>query len=339
MRFHSIHSFIHFRLATILFLLLLGISPVFPQNKACNKLIRKAEKKLTDWKMPIKNVFHLGVIKIDSISIPAGEKKVQLFFSKPLSHMPVREETVRELNTSIAQKLGRGFRNYEVEIRTDGHKITELVPNLFRKKLSEDSLRFPRETKAAPPFITKLDYPTYNSGLNNKIIALWHSHGWYYEAKLDRWEWQRARLNSTVEDMLPMSFVLPYLVPMLENAGATVMIPRERDVQVNEVIVDNDLSTGTSEIELNRISPDTLYPGFRWKDSLIANENPFKMGSHLSFPAGETGFLTYVPDIPEGGDYAVYISYAESDENIEKDRKSTRLNSSHIPLSRMPSSA
>ena len=42
--------------------------------------------------------------------------------------------------------------------------------------------------------------------------------------------------------MFTQSFVLPYLVPMLENAGAYVMLPRERDTQINEVIVDNDSS-------------------------------------------------------------------------------------------------
>lgn len=34
--------------------------------------------------------------------------------------------------------------------------------------------------------------------------------------------------------------MLPYLVPMLENAGAYVLMPRERDVQTEEAIADND---------------------------------------------------------------------------------------------------
>ena len=33
----------------------------------------------------------------------------------------------------------------------------------------------------------------------------------------------------------------PYIIPMLENAGAIVYTPRERDWQRNEVIVDNDI--------------------------------------------------------------------------------------------------
>ena len=41
-----------------------------------------------------------------------------------------------------------------------------------------------------------------------------------------------------------MAYTLPMLVPMLENAGANVFVPRERDWQVHEVIVDNDGSTG-----------------------------------------------------------------------------------------------
>jgi hypothetical protein len=55
------------------------------------------------------------------------------------------------------------------------------------------------------------------------------------------WEWQRPCLFQTVEDMFTQGFVLPYLVPMLENAGAYVMLPRERDVQTLEVIADNDV--------------------------------------------------------------------------------------------------
>lgn len=73
----------------------------------------------------------------------------------------------------------------------------------------------------------------------------------YYEPKLNRWEWQRARCLQTVEDLYTQSFVLPYLVPMLENAGANVLLPRERDCQTAEIIIDNDgcLNTGSTYAE------------------------------------------------------------------------------------------
>ena len=69
---------------------------------------------------------------------------------------------------------------------------------------------------------------------------MWQSHGKYFELGANRWEWQRARLFESVEDKFTQSFVLPYLIPMLENAGAYVMTPRERDTNPYEVIVDND---------------------------------------------------------------------------------------------------
>ena len=48
------------------------------------------------------------------------------------------------------------------------------------------------------------------------------------------------RLFCTTEDLFTQSFIIPYLIPMLENAGANVFTPRERDTQKQEVIVDND---------------------------------------------------------------------------------------------------
>ncbi|MCB0298277.1 MAG: hypothetical protein KDG51_24165, partial [Calditrichaeota bacterium] len=77
-------------------------------------------------------------------------------------------------------------------------------------------------------------------GLAGKNIVVAHSHGWHYDNVEQRWEWMRPRLFQTVEDLLPMSFTIPYLIPMLENAGAYVFVPRERDIQVHEVVVDND---------------------------------------------------------------------------------------------------
>ena len=44
----------------------------------------------------------------------------------------------------------------------------------------------------------------------------------------------------SVEDKYTQSYVLPYVIPMLQNAGAIVMTPRERDTNPYEVVVDND---------------------------------------------------------------------------------------------------
>ncbi|MCQ2327809.1 MAG: hypothetical protein MJZ59_00445 [Paludibacteraceae bacterium] len=63
-------------------------------------------------------------------------------------------------------------------------------------------------------------------GLEGRHIALWASHGWFKDPHTDLYRWQRARLWTTVEDVFTTAFVAPYLVPMLENAGAVVLQPR-----------------------------------------------------------------------------------------------------------------
>ena len=77
-------------------------------------------------------------------------------------------------------------------------------------------------------------------GLQNRHIAVWASHGRFYDARKQAWRWQRPSMFGTTEDLFTQTIVVPYLIPMLEKAGANVFTPRERDWQCNEVIVDND---------------------------------------------------------------------------------------------------
>ncbi len=154
------------------------------------------------------------------------------------------------------------------------------------------------------------------AGLAGKSIALWHSHGYYFEMNLDRWEWQRARLFGTVEDISVMGYVLPYLTKMLENAGANVFLPRERDTQTNEVIVDNDISDGASEVVLHLgASAEKISTGFLKTDTLYPGLNPFRKGTSLRI-SGDSA--QYIPEIPESGKYAVYISYPARSDNSTK---------------------
>lgn len=162
------------------------------------------------------------------------------------------------------------------------------------------------------------------NGLQNRHIALWQSHGLYYDQKLARWEWQRARLFQTVEDLYTMSYVLPFLTPMLENAGAVVLLPRERDTQIHEVIVDNDdPDSGYSEQGGTYLwrTDEKDNCGFAHKKKIYTHfDNPFRMGTYRRIvthnPAlnkkavMQPAFAEWIPDIPCTGQYAVYVSYA-----------------------------
>lgn len=162
----------------------------------------------------------------------------------------------------------------------------------------------------------------FEKGLSGRHLAVWQSHGRYYETKTSRWEWQRAQNFTTVEDMYTQSYVIPFLIPMLENAGAYVLSPRERDTQRNEAVVDNDPAFALPRPDKvrksgsYRESGDWYNAGMGFadiKETYTGDDNPFQMGTARAAKvhpgsSGETK-VTWTPDIPERGRYAVYVSY------------------------------
>ena len=61
--------------------------------------------------------------------------------------------------------------------------------------------------------------------LTDRTIALYPSHGLYFNRDRNEWIWQRATLWTTVEDVYSQEYVR-LIRRMLENAGATVLSPR-----------------------------------------------------------------------------------------------------------------
>ena len=63
------------------------------------------------------------------------------------------------------------------------------------------------------------------SDLTDRQIVLYPSHGLYFNRDRNEWIWQRATLWTTVEDLYSQEYVR-LIKRMLENAGATVLMPR-----------------------------------------------------------------------------------------------------------------
>jgi hypothetical protein len=246
-------------------------------------------------------------IAIDSVVVV--KKRLQLFANVNLSYGRFDHAMTDSIYTHLKSVLPDNLKRRSVELYSDGYKIEDYIP-LSRKERFTNKTDIPLKKNTSTPF-------TVTKGLQNKHIALWQSHGWYYEQKLDRWEWQRARIFQTVEDLLPQSFVLPYLVPMLEKAGANVFLPRERDTQRYEIIVDNDRSSAQSSYAEqigNEPWTNGDTPGFAHLKSVYYDlENPFRDGTFRqakTVTKGDESLCTWLPDIPEKGKYGVYISYA-----------------------------
>ena len=263
--------------------------------------------------------------KIDTIIISPKLRKIDISLNQAFGNIPIREENSAAIYTEFKNSLGRKFAKYSITISVAGRPIEQLIPNFYRSsKRRYDQSRMPLPETRSYPLIRNMSKPWQpNQGLYNRNIALWHSHGWYYEQKLDRWEWQRARVFQTVEDLLPMSFTLQYLVPMLENAGAQVFMPRERDTQTNEIVIDNDAPlTKNSYQEYADATNDWYTPtdsGFAiGTPPYEAGDNPFKSGTYRSIYADTlaTAKIRWLPKVTEPGTYGIYISYASSDSNV-----------------------
>ena len=162
------------------------------------------------------------------------------------------------------------------------------------------------------------------SGLAGRHLALWQSHGRVYSADKGVWQWQRPSLFCTVEDLFTQSIVVPFLMPMLENAGAVVYTPRERDWQTECVIVDNDASGGKS-----RYSEEDGR-SLKWREYNIGyadaqevyrdGDNPFAMGTSRyvtsSSDKKNRAEAVWHPAIPIDGRYAVYVSYQSFENSV-----------------------
>jgi hypothetical protein len=267
--------------------------------------------------------------KIDSVEVDTIKKFVKVKFNENLSYTPFRENNVKALYSEIKGIFGDRFNNFTFTIETMKHTIEELIPNYYRPDSTKyDKSRTPlfRHTKPLP-VVQNTSKPYKPAlGLYGNNIALWASHGWYYNKKTERWEWQRPRLFQSVEDILPLSFVTTYLIPMLENAGANVFDPRERDIQKNSVVIDNDSPIDLKSkyyIELNKDKKN------HWKNGNGAGfsigdppypsgYNPFTKGTFRTIisESVESASVSWIPDFPAAGNFAVYISYPASDSNV-----------------------
>ncbi len=242
-----------------------------------------------------------------------------------LACLPIRPHTVEQLKQFVLD-IHKHKKYADVVLLSQGKPLETFITNQYLPVEKRVNLyRVPTENKALVRNLSQ-SYEV-SKGLNQRHIALWASHGAYFEQGLNRWEWQRARLQLTVEDLFTSSFTMPFLVPMLENAGAIVLQPRERDTQLNEIIVDEDGSSG-GEVNVKKNSRCwelSETGGFKYEEkNYIEGENPFTQGTYrlaLSEPDEKEASCTeWTPNISHSGRYAVYVSYKSFAESTEAAR-------------------
>lgn len=252
-----------------------------------------------------------GGLRINSVKTDRNARTAKISLNENFTYLPVTKEFIDSLSRHISLALPDSLSDMHVTLNVGQRNLAYYITKVDK---------LPEKFRKNPPFVTEVR-PFVNpvNGLPNDIIALWHSHGRYF--RNGYWAWQRGYLFQSLEDTYTMSYILQYVVPMLENAGAYVMLPRERDLSRHEVIVDNDINPGGaifSQPYYKEVNGKTEWTtgeedGFIYDlPDFRDTENPFENGTYrqtATIKNGKPSLAAWYADIPEDGEYAVYISY------------------------------
>lgn len=173
----------------------------------------------------------------------------------------------------------------------------------LQKLLIKDDAAQGRPAQGSP--VTRTD-DGRTGALSGRNIAMWPSHGRYYESSLRRWEWQRARLFTTVEDLLTPSIALPFLIPMLEDAGAMVLTARERDTtRICQIVDETDDGFSATRKAARTVT------GFGHYKTLSGHDNPFAKGAANIYEKmdGAEDSVVFRGTAMATGPMEVYIAY------------------------------
>ena len=252
-------------------------------------------------------------VEVDTVAVEGGVAVAR--FSRDLGDGPVRPATASAFEREVAAALAPVYGGLAVRVETRGDALGALVPNAERAPADRDPARVFAPPVTGPPLVRPADGRRQPAaGLAGRHVALWPSHGWLWTA--DGWGWQRPRLFTSVEDLLTVGFVTRELAPMLERAGAVVMLARERDVRAREAVVD-DGAAGYRETGGWSDGP----AGFALRESYGDGQNPFALGGTRE---ARRGAAVWTPDLPEPGAYAVHVSYAAGPSRSEAARYTVR---------------
>lgn len=257
---------------------------------------------------------------VDSLRINDTLKEVLIYPTENFYSQPFNSDRLKQIYNQLSDYLPGQYADYRLRLFAKHHQpIEELIPNHLRTEGFDESRKWSSGVETESVWVKPLSKSyDVSKGLQDRHLMVWASHGRFYKNVHSSWEWQRPNLFCTTEDLLTQSIVYPYLLPMLENAGAIVVTPRERDAQTEMYVVDNDAYTSSgSYIEYvpDAWKTELLSQGFSVpREPLTDGYNPFAYGtvrsSRCTKSKVKSHAAVWTPKIKKAGRYAVYISYA-----------------------------
>ncbi len=251
--------------------------------------------------------------QVQNVSISENAVTVTLSLSRDFLN-DLHEEDLDEINEHLLPLLPNfNIPNYFVGVDVNGQFVPlsdfldedEVVrmPIAMSNEDNPDEVSEKGGESEIPDFYTSIPTIIKKKGtLSKKTVWLSAGHGWLY--KHNRWKTQRKNKNGIVEDFGTIEAVNHYLLRYLENAGANVWTVRERDMNTDEVIVDDE-SKGFST------------RGY-WSKS--GSKGYGKNYRYVYSKGKVTAAATYTPEIPKSGWYWV-STYYRSGGNRSKDAR------------------
>ena len=218
------------------FLLLAFCAAAFSQDKALQQSLTTYFNNYTNPAFSSRERF-----RVEDIVFRGDTVELQL--NEPFLGQPFTEATVKRIYGEVRACMPEAYRERPLLITVCGHTLDELIPAFLlprNRQRSWGDLDYRGQS-----WVRNLDRPfTPKEGLDGRHLALWASHGYYYKNDKREWVYQRPLLHTTCEDLFTSTIVYPFLIPMLERAGAVVFSPRETSWQKHEVLDGNILEEG-----------------------------------------------------------------------------------------------
>lgn len=305
---------------TILILTILLIIPASAQKDLNNKL----EDYFKNYRPVGQRVRSNAHLK--SLAINDSLRTIEVHADTHFGEQTFTSQIVEAVYQDIMNMMPDSCKDYHLAVKSGGWDLRQLIPNRLVEE-NDPSRVWGDIDYTGEPWVRNASLPyEITHGLQNRHLSLWASHGRYFHIKDNAWKWQRPPLFGTREDLFTQTIVVPYLIPMLEKAGAVVFTPRERDWQKHEIIVDNDsprTKTGIYiETQGSHSWQRTGATGFGYYAGVyLDHENPFEAGTAKQAQTVENSRhqseIAYLPNIPESGKYAVYVSYQTQEKSVD----------------------
>ncbi len=175
------------------------------------------------------------------------------------------------------------------------------------------------------PAVTATSFPR---GLAGKTVYVSAGHGWQWSYVSEMWRPQRGVTEGLIEDHNNAEAVGQYLIPYLENAGATVIPVRERDWNTERAIVDNDQGApGYIETGIWATGVLTGYAGGTYRFAATVAGMPTATASwHIAVPrAGAYALYAWVyPGTNRAPDAHYTVSHAGETTSVWLDQRIRR---------------